>query len=157
MNICDFYSVMQIIMNNIKNSEDFSQMDLIQNVFASFIKSDDSSEFILDSAQICRWLKGQAALSPYIIKFYGKNNGMLENDIRNNIAERFVDTSMTASELYDLMQNDSSISNDKKQELFDYFDDKESFITDILMFAIERKFVAREYNPLYQLVHFHLL
>lgn len=65
---CDFTSVTQTILNYIAEGKSINQVELVAGIFARFLESNE--DFDLDNGQICRWLKGAAAISPKIAAFY---------------------------------------------------------------------------------------
>lgn len=73
----------------------------------------------------------------------------LAENIRDHIVPLMYDFPMAVEELYELVIQDSSISEQKKQELingydFDAFENKISFMTKALCFGMERNFVKRD-------------
>lgn len=65
---CDFSSVNGIIREYINEGNATTQPELIYDLFYTFAEKNDDFDF--DNAQINRWIKGLAAVSPKIAEFY---------------------------------------------------------------------------------------
>ena len=70
MERCDFCSAMKIIREYISDERGLDQSEMLYRLFEGFFRSDDGEKLILDNGQVCRWLNGQAKLSPQIISYY---------------------------------------------------------------------------------------
>lgn len=64
MERCDFCSAMKIIREYISDERGLDQSEMLYRLFEGFFRSDDGEKLILDNGQVCRWLNGQAKLSP---------------------------------------------------------------------------------------------
>jgi hypothetical protein len=62
-------------------------------------------------------------------------------DVSNYILPMLYDVSMVINKLFLLIVNDETISEEKKTELLKNYDNKKEFVTDVLLFALERKFI----------------
>lgn len=85
MERCDFCSVMTIIRKYISEGQEINQVDLMYELFESFMNDDDNVFFYFDNGLVCRWFKGLAKISPHITKYYLNNRSLLADDIEHNI------------------------------------------------------------------------
>lgn len=74
MERCDFSSIITILRKYISDDQEINQVDLLYELFESFLMEESSQDFDFDNGLVCRWLNGQARISPRISKYY-----MLEN------------------------------------------------------------------------------
>ena len=154
MDRCDFSSVVTIIRRYISEDKGMNQIDFIYLLFDTFMGSDEAADYDFDNGQVCRWMSGQAKVSPRIVAYFWnmlirKNWQRTSEIIRDHIVPLMCDFPMAVEELYELVIQDSSISEQKKQELingydFDAFENKISFMTKALCFGMERNFVKRD-------------
>lgn len=150
MERCDFSSVIKIIDKYIIEESGINQVDLLNKLFESFVYEEDNEDSIFDNGAACRWINGQQKLSPVILKYYlePKNRNSLSADIEYNILPLLYDSSMVVHEVYDLITQDSTVSDEVKQGLTVHYpcasdEEKAVFLSDVLCFAMERKFVDR--------------
>lgn len=64
MDRCDFSSIMTCLKNHISESNQMSQPEFLYEVFEDFMDSPESKDFSLDNGLVCRWMTGQAKISP---------------------------------------------------------------------------------------------
>ena len=150
MERCDFSSVIKIIDKYIIEESGINQVDLLNKLFESFIYEEDNEDSTFDNGAACRWINGQQKLSPLILKYYlePKNRNSLSADIEYNILPLLYDSSMAVQEVYDLIMQDSTVSDETKQRLSVHYpctsdEEKAVFLSAVLCFAMERKFVDR--------------
>lgn len=158
MNICDFCSVVKVIMSFIGESKNINQLDFMYELFKDFLESKEGYDFDFDNGLVCRWLKGAVKISPKITTYYAEagNIEALAVDIEENILPLLYDKDMAVTEVYNLLVNDSTVSERKKQNLIDecypFSSDveKSDFLSRVLLFGMERTFVKRDArtNPL---------
>ncbi len=148
MELCDFCSVMKIIRDYISDSRALSQSDLMYEIFASFMADDENEEYDFDNAQVCRWMNGQAAISPKISKYYQdkEKEEVLVSDVYNNLIPILYDASMCVERLHDLLMLDDSISHMVKSHISEEYPCNTdiqiaSVIGRTICFIIQRKFV----------------
>ena len=67
MEYLDFSSVITTIRNYISDAHSMNQIDMMYQLFVSFLSSDESLDFDFDNGLVCRWFNGQAKISPRII------------------------------------------------------------------------------------------
>lgn len=122
MDCCDFSSIMTYLKTQISESDQMIQPEFLSEIFEDFLDSPENKEFTLDNSLVCRWITGQAKISPKISSFYAKpsNQEKLAETIRRNILPLMVDHSRTLQDIYTLFIQDSSISEAKKQNLLLY-------------------------------------
>lgn len=138
----DFASVMACLQKHISEDMYQNQTDLLYKLFADFV---DDTEFDFDNALVNKWLRGLAKLSPQISLYYRKvrHQYALSATIERTILPMIDDPAMVVQELYDLLIQDGSVSQQKKDE-FDEDEDAASQITQLLCFAMSRNFEKRE-------------
>ena len=149
MTRCDFYSIMQIITQYISDAKAPSQTELAYLFFNQFALEHDDFDF--DQGRVNRWFKGKDAVSPTITRFY-LHDGYAEYlaaDLEEKVFPLMTDVSKAAQEIYDLLMNDVSISDIKKNELSELYPpqnptDTADYISTILLFGMERKFQKRD-------------
>lgn len=150
---CDFSSVAQTILCYIGEGRSVNQVEFVSSMFAHFLENNENFE--LDNGQICRWLKGAAAVSPKITAFYlnDTNKEYLSVNIEDNIFPLIYDLNKFADELYNLTITDISISEKKRAELSIDYPPKENadiadFAVNVVVLAIERKFEKHDTKAL---------
>ena len=151
MNICDFCSVTKLISSFIGESKNISQLDFMYNLFKDFIESDAGYHFDFDNGLVCRWLNGTAKISPKITAYYAAlgNLEAMAIDIEEHILPLFYDKDMAVTAVYELLMNDSTVSERKKRELtegypYDIDADISDFLSRVILFGMERPFVKRD-------------
>lgn len=80
MEYLDFSSVITTIRNYISDAHSMNQIDMMYQLFVSFLSSDESLDFDFDNGLVCRWFNGQAKISPRITRYY------MDNHNRNRLA-----------------------------------------------------------------------
>lgn len=146
---CDFSSLIGIIREYINEGNATTQPELIGDLFCTFLEKNEDFDF--DNGQINRWIKGLAAVSPKIAEFYQRKSAVesLASDIETFIFPILYDTAMAAENIYTLVMNDISISEQKRNELTaEYPEDIAAFIATVIIFAISRKFEKRDIKSL---------
>lgn len=146
---CDFSTVIGIIREYISEGNATSQPDFISDLFRTFLEKNEDFDF--DNGQINRWIKGLAAVSPKIAEFYQHKSAAesLASDIEALILPLLYDTAMAAENIYTLVMNDISISEQKRNELTaEYSEDIAEFMATVIIFAISRKFEKRDIKSL---------
>ena len=72
MDRCDFSSIMTCLKNHISESNQMSQPEFLYEVFEDFMDSPESKDFSFDNGLVCRWMTGQAKISPKICTYYAR-------------------------------------------------------------------------------------
>ena len=147
MERCDFSSVMTIIRKYISDSKDINQVDLLYQLFETYIEDENNLCFGFDNGLVCRWFKGLAKISPHITSYYSndENKNSLAGDIEFNILPLMYDSAMAVQEIYDMLVQDPNISDEAKLRLSKDYpcpddESKAVFIGSVLCFTMERNF-----------------
>lgn len=137
----------------LKEEVKIDQLHLMDQVFSSFCDDEEALNFTFDNGQVCRWFNGQARISPRIISFYIKaeNRELLSADVEYNVLPLMYDSSMAVQEIYTLLLQDTTISNEIKNKLATGYPcktdrEKADFIAALLLFGMEREFRKRDAN-----------
>ena len=148
----DFCSVMGIMRSYISEDRCVSQIDFLYMLFDDYFQNGDTDNFVLDNGLVCRWINGQAKVSPKITGYYisdkkGRNDFV--DNFEENILPLFYDTGFVITQMHDLLVQDNSISEMQRQKLNSAYPcntDKAQaeYITDLLLFGMERNFVKRD-------------
>lgn len=78
MERCDFGSIMTIIRRYISEDKGMNQIDFTYLLFDTFMCSDEAIDFDFDNGQVCRWMTGQAKVSPRIVTYFLDKEHQLE-------------------------------------------------------------------------------
>lgn len=145
MNRVDFHSVSAILFHYLKEA-DTSQIDYVYMIFASF--SNDTVDFMYDNGLVCKWIKGQAKVSPRIVNYYvdTSHKEAMYQDMEKELFPYLSDCANVATDIKTLLLSDTSISDFEKERLISYYADSSSaayasFIAEVLMFGMSRTFV----------------
>lgn len=121
----------------------------LEKLFYGFVEQEDCSVDLCDSSLVGRWFNGQAPLSPKIIEFYlQKGAAWLADDIQDFVLPLFPDRSALLDSLRNLLIQDSTVSEQKKQELLkdsscESAEESARFLSELFLFAVQRPFVKR--------------
>lgn len=154
----DFCSVMAVLRRYIsedkpyRNGIGISQIDFLYDLFDDFFQTGDIENFVLDNGLVCRWMNGQAKVSPKITGFYlsgEKNRVLFARHFEENILPLFYDTGSVMTNLHELLIQDSSISEQQRQKLDKGYPchtdgEQAAYIVRLLLFGMERNFVKRD-------------
>ena len=153
MERCDFSSVITTIRKYISDDRNLNQIDLLYEMFVSFLSDDASQDFDFDNGLVCRWFNGQAKISPRISGYYmdKHNQKRLAADIERNVLPLMYDSAMAVQEVYNILVQDSTISDKIKKQLTQYYPcntdlEEAIFLASVLSFGMERTFVKRDAN-----------
>ena len=72
LNRCDFSSISTCLKNHISESNQMSQPDFLYELFEDFMDDPANQDFSMDNGLVCRWMTGQAKISPKISAYYSK-------------------------------------------------------------------------------------
>ena len=72
MNRCDFSSISTCLKNHISESNQMSQPDFLYELFEDFMDDPTNQDYSMDNGLVCRWMTGQAKISPKISAYYSK-------------------------------------------------------------------------------------
>lgn len=156
MNRLDFHSVATLLQKHLIETADMTQIVFISTLFSCFV---NDSDFSFDEGLCCKWMKGQAKISPKIVSYYQipKHQEEMYADMEEEVFLMISDVGALITDLHDLLIRDVSVSELKRRQLLSYFDDNDTskaaiFVSEILLFAISRPFVkanlkATEISP----------
>lgn len=153
----DFSTVINIIIENCrenmhtkKNRERaYSQLDLVCDMFYDFYTECDEACF--DNTSVSRWIKGNRPVPAAIVNYYRENGAESIGDyFQQNCLKVVFDKVKLFNELIMLVQNDYTLSEEKKSEILpaninDYSDYEIcSFIGNVIFAAIDRPFIPAD-------------
>lgn len=153
MEYLDFSSVITTIRKYISDAHNMNQIDMMYQLFVSFLNSEESQDFDFDNGLVCRWFNGQAKISPRITGYYMDNHkrNQLAADMHWNVLPLMYDSAMAVQEVYNILVQDTTISDKLKNRLLQNYPcetemDEAMFLTSALCFGMERTFVKRDTN-----------
>lgn len=150
MERCDFSSIITTVRKYIGDDRGMNQIDLLYELFEGFLEEESSQDFDFDNGLVCRWFNGQARISPRISGYYlhTDNQERLADDIETNILPLMYDSAMAIQEIYKILIQDGTISDQKKEQLTQDYpchtsEEQAAFLASVLCFGMERTFVKR--------------
>ena len=95
MNRCDFSSISTCLKNHISESNQMSQPDFL------YVDDPVNQDFSMDNGLVCRWMTGQAKISPKISAYYSKpsNQEKLAHTIHQNLLPLMSDCNMAIPQI----------------------------------------------------------
>ncbi len=149
MDRCDFSSIMTCLKNHISESNQMSQPEFLYEVFEDFMNSPESKDFSFDNGLVCRWMTGQAKISPKISTYYAKPSKQekLAETIHQNLLPLMTDCNKALQDVYTLFMQDPTVSEAKKNKLallYKPADSRLLFLAKLISFGMERQFVKRD-------------
>ena len=101
MNRCDFSSISTCLKNHISESNQMSQPDFLYELFEDFMDDPANQDFSMDNGLVCRWMTGQAKISPKISAYYSKpsNQEKLAHTIHQNLLPLMFDCNMAIPQI----------------------------------------------------------
>ena len=146
---CDFSSISTYLKNHISESNQMSQPDFLYELFEDFMNDPANEDFSMDNGLVCRWLTGQAKISPKISSYYSKsgNQKKLAETIHQDLLPLIPDCNMAMQDIYTLFMQDDTISDAKKKNLASLYKPASSrllFLAKLISFGMERQFVKRD-------------
>ena len=153
MEYLDFSSVITTIRKYISDAHNMNQIDMMYQLFVSFLNSEESKDFDFDNGLVCRWFNGQAKISPRITGYYMDKHkrNLLAADMHRNVLPLMYDSAMAVQEVYNILVQDMTMSDKAKEQLLQNYPcgtemDEARFLTSALCFGMERSFVKRDSN-----------
>lgn len=144
----DFASLTSVIRADLLDGSFENQQDFVEQLFSPYL---NDMEAYFDMGLVSKWLNGLAKPSPAIARYYleGKNRRELKNTLEDVILPCLSDSAMVIQNAYGLLIGDPSISESKKEELSQGYPcssakQEAAFLTELLLFALSRPFVARD-------------
>ena len=149
MDRCDFSSIMTCLKNHISESNQMNQPEFLYEVFEDFMDSPESKDFSFDNGLVCRWMTGQAKISPKISTYYAKPSKQekLAETIHQNLLPLLTDCNKALQDVYTLFMQDATVSEAKKNKLallYKPADSRLLFLAKLISFGMERQFVKRD-------------
>ncbi|MFR9082880.1 MAG: tetratricopeptide repeat protein [Coprococcus comes] len=88
-----------------------SQPDFLYELFEDFMDDPANQDFSMDNGLVCRWMTGQAKISPKISAYYSKpsNQEKLAHTIHQNLLPLMSDCNIAIQDIYTLFIQDDSI------------------------------------------------
>ena len=125
-----------------------SQPVFLYELFEDFMDDPTNQDFSMDNGLVCRWMTGQAKISPKISAYYSKpsNQENLAHTIHQNLLPLMSDCNMAIQDIYTLFIQDDSISDAKKKNLTPLYKPASSrllFLAKLISFGMERQFIKR--------------
>ena len=119
MDRCDFSSIMTCLKNHISESNQMNQPEFLYEVFEDFMDSPESIDFSFDNGLVCRWMTGQAKISPKICSYYASPSKQekLAETLQHNLIPLMTDCNKALQDVYLLFMQDATISEKKKKKL----------------------------------------
>jgi len=101
LNRCDFSSISTCLKNHISESNQMSQPDFLYELFEDFMDDPVNQDFSMDNGLVCRWMTGQAKISPKISAYYSKpsNQEKLAHTIHQNLLPLMSDCNMAIPQI----------------------------------------------------------
>ena len=101
MNRCDFSSISTCLKNHISESNQMSQPNFLYELFEDFMDDPANQDFSMDNGLVCRWMTGQAKISPKISAYYSKpsNQEKLAHTIHQNLLPLMSDCNMAIPQI----------------------------------------------------------
>ena len=126
-----------------------SQPEFLYEVFEDFMDSPESKDFSFDNGLVCRWMTGQAKISPKISTYYAKPSKQekLAETIHQNLLPLMTDCNKALQDVYTLFMQDPTVSEAKKNKLallYKTADSRLLFLAKLISFGMERQFVKRD-------------
>ena len=126
-----------------------SQPDFLYELFEDFMDDPANQDFSMDNGLVCRWMTGQAKISPKISAYYSKpsNQKKLAETIHQNLLPLMSDCNMAMQDIYTLFIQDDTISDAKKKNLASLYKPASSrllFLAKLVSFGMERQFIKRD-------------
>ena len=138
----DYSSVMAILMDHMTKEAYGSQVTLLELLYAGYV---EDTGHAFDNGQVNKWLKGKERFSPKVSTYYmeRKHQYDLCAVIEGRLLPMMDDPAVAAQELYELLIQDSGVSEQKKLELtedfpYDTMGQIAVFLTQVLCFAMVR-------------------
>ena len=99
---CDFSSIMTCLKNHISESNQMNQPEFLYEVFEDFMDSPESKDFSFDNGLVCRWMTGQAKISPKICTYYARPSKQekLAETLQHNLIPLMTDCNKALQDVY---------------------------------------------------------
>lgn len=126
-----------------------NQPEFLYEVFEDFMDSPESIDFSFDNGLVCRWMTGQAKISPKICSYYARPSKQekLAETLQHNLIPLMTDCNKALQDVYLLFMQDATISEAKKKKLASLYkplDSRLLFLAKLISFGMERQFIKRD-------------
>lgn len=139
----DFSSVSKIILDN-RGVDGISQVDYFFKLFEAVFERSDLCVPMPEDADVSKILNGQRNVPKDIVFFYQASpNTLLLQKAVNSILNGLPDPAYVKEQIYHLLWNDSSISEEKKCFLMGTYGETDSFLASCIQFGMSRTFISR--------------
>ncbi len=139
----DFSSISKIILDNRKTGA-ISQAEYYSYLFQYAFNQTDIKLAVPEDPEISKIISGQRNVSKDIIYLYQTLSGAIElKKALNSVLDEVSDVYYVKEQIYSILWNDISISQEKKQELSAQYADAIEFISNCLLFALSRSFIPK--------------
>ena len=147
MQRCDFASIMEIVRGGFMEGAFSNQIELVDSLFLAYIE-EGADDVFFDASQVNKWFNGLLKPSPAMCSFYTSdenNQDVLADAIEEVILPRLSDPAMVVEKVFELLVQDASVSESKKQELIALREIADScFLAAVLTFGMSRPFIVRD-------------
>lgn len=145
-NRLDFSSVSKIILDN-RGVDGISQVDYFFTLFETVFEQSDLCIPMPEDADVSKILNGQRNVPKDIIFFYRTSaNVLLFQKSVKVILDGLPDPAYVKEQVYHLLWNDSSISEEKKRSLTSSYGVTESFVASCILFGMSRTFISKNHK-----------
>ena len=125
-----------------------SQPDFLYELFEDFMDDPANQDFSMDNGLVCRWMTGQAKISPKISAYYSKpsNQEKLAHTIHQNLLPLMSDCNMAMQDIYTLFIQDDTISDAKKKNLASLYKPASSrllFLAKLISFGMSSFWICK--------------
>ena len=88
-----------------------SQPDFLYELFEDFMDDPTNQDFSMDNGLVCRWMTGQAKISPKIPAYYSKpsNQEKLAHTIHQNLLPLMSDCNMAIQDIYTMLEKNRHV------------------------------------------------
>lgn len=140
----DFSSVSKIILDN-RGVDGISQVDYFIQLFEAVFERPDLCVSMPEDADVSKILNGQRNVPKDIVFFYqaSANIPLFQKSVKI-ILDGLPDSAYVKEQIYHLLWNDSSISEQKKSSLTSHYDVAEVFVASCILFGLSRAFVSKK-------------
>lgn len=99
---CDFSSIMTILRSYVRENNQLNQSEFLYEVFDDFLSSPEGADFSFDNGLVCRWMSGQAKVSPKLINYYSAKSSQLKlsDTLEHMILPMMFDPDKALSDVY---------------------------------------------------------
>lgn len=140
----DFSSVSKIILEN-RSVDGISQVDYFFRLFESVFERSDLCVSVPEDSDVSKILNGQRNVPKDIVFFYQASVHMvlLQKSVKM-LLDELPDPAYVKEQIYHLLWNDQSISDEKKRSLTSFYERAEVFIASLILFGMTRAFVPKK-------------